>query len=55
VRLYLSSFRVGCGASRLLELLDGATRTAVVGNALDAAPDDVRAPVSGASWTSSGR
>ncbi len=42
VRLYLSSFRMGDDPERLLALIDGRT-AAVIGNACDSAPDDVRA------------
>jgi dipeptidase E len=42
VRLYLSSFRIGSCPERLVELSRGGTRAAVVANAMDAAPDDVR-------------
>lgn len=42
MRLYLSSFRVGDHPKRLLDLAGSGRRVAVVGNALDAADDDVR-------------
>jgi dipeptidase E len=42
VRLYLSSFRLGDHADRLCALAGTGRRVAVVGNALDAAPVDVR-------------
>jgi dipeptidase E len=42
VRLYLSSFRMGDHPERLLELMDGRT-AAVIANACDSAPVDVRA------------
>ena len=42
MRLYLSSFRLGDHGPRLRDLAGEATRVAVVANALDASPDDVR-------------
>lgn len=42
MRLYLSSFRVGNHADRLLDLLGGKRRVAVIANAMDAASDEVR-------------
>ena len=42
VRLYLSSFRLGDRPERLLELVETGP-AAVIANAMDAAPDDVRA------------
>jgi len=43
MRLYLSSFRLGSYSDRLLALLGNSRRTAVVCNAMDRAPDDIRA------------
>ena len=43
MRLYLSSFRIGDHPDRLLALAGGGRRAAVVANAMDAAPADVRA------------
>ena len=43
VRLYLSSFRIGDHAERLIELAGGRRRTAVIANSLDQLPEDVRA------------
>jgi dipeptidase E len=42
MRLYLSSFRVGAHPQRLLQLLGAGRRTALVPNALDAAPEQAR-------------
>jgi dipeptidase E len=42
VRLYLSSFRLGDHPERLRKLAGAGRRVAVIGNALDAAPVDVR-------------
>lgn len=42
MRLYLSSFRTGTHSDRLIALADGARRTALVPNALDGLPADVR-------------
>lgn len=42
MRLYLSSFRMGNHADRLLDLLGGKRRVAVIANAMDAASDQVR-------------
>ena len=42
MRLYLSSFRLGDHSARLLELPRHGRRLALVANALDGAPDDVR-------------
>lgn len=42
MRLYLSSFQLGNARDRLVELLDGGGEVAVVANALDGAPYDVR-------------
>jgi dipeptidase E len=42
VRLYLSSFRLGDHTDELLRLRDGTGPVAVVANAMDAAPADVR-------------
>src|SRR5689334_13508556 len=45
MRLYLSSFRLGDHPERLLGLLrePGPARTAVIANAMDDQPDDIRA------------
>jgi len=40
--MYLSSFRVGDRPERLVELLDAPGPAAVIANAIDGAPDDVR-------------
>ena len=40
--MYLSSFRVGNCPDRLVELAKGGTRAAVIANAMDAAPPQVR-------------
>lgn len=40
--MYLSSFRLGDHPERMLDLLGGATSAVVIGNALDAVPDDLR-------------
>jgi dipeptidase E len=40
--MYLSSFRVGNCPERLVELAKGGTRAAVIANAMDAAPPQVR-------------
>jgi hypothetical protein len=42
LRMYLSSFRVGNCPDRLVEFAKGGTRAAVVANAMDAAPPQVR-------------
>jgi dipeptidase E len=42
MRLYLSSFRTGAHPDRLLRLLAGRRRTALIPNALDGLPADVR-------------
>ncbi|MDQ5819888.1 MAG: peptidase E [Actinomycetota bacterium] len=42
MRLYLSSFRLGEHPERLLALLDPPRLAAVIANAIDEAPDDVR-------------
>jgi dipeptidase E len=42
VRLYLSSFRVGSCPERLVDLAHGGTRAAVIANAMDYAPANVR-------------
>jgi dipeptidase E len=42
MRLYLSSFRVGSYPQRLLQLLGEGRRTALVPNALDGAPEQMR-------------
>ena len=42
VRMYLSSFRVGNCPHRLIELARGGTRAAVIANAMDAAPSEIR-------------
>jgi dipeptidase E len=42
VRLYLSSFRVGNCPHRLVELARGGVRAAVIANAMDAAPSEIR-------------
>jgi dipeptidase E len=43
MKLYLSSFRLGNKPEELLQLLDGKKRTAVIGNAQDFLPAEVRA------------
>ncbi len=43
MRLYLSSFRMGDHPDRLLALMGGGGTAAVIANAIDAAPADVRA------------
>jgi dipeptidase E len=40
--MYLSSFRVGNCPDRLIELARGGTRAAVIANAMDAAPSEIR-------------
>lgn len=42
MRVYLSSFRLGDHSHRLLELAGGGRRVALIGNALDAEPDNLR-------------
>ena len=42
MRLYLSSFRIGNCPERLVELAGGGPRAAVIANAMDPAPADVR-------------
>ena len=42
VRLYLSSFRIGSCPERLVELSHGGTRAAVIANAMDFVPPDLR-------------
>lgn len=42
MRLYLSSFRMGSCPERLVELTHGGSRAAVIANAMDSAPADVR-------------
>ena len=42
MRLYLSSFRVGSYPQRLLQLLGAGRRTALIPNALDGAPEQLR-------------
>ncbi len=42
MRMYLSSFRMGDRPERLVELLDAPGRAAVIANAIDGAPDEVR-------------
>lgn len=42
MRLYLSSFRVGNCPDQLVALARGGTHTAVIANAMDAAPPDIR-------------
>ena len=42
MRMYLSSFRIGDHPGRLLELAGHGARIAVIANALDSAPDDIR-------------
>jgi dipeptidase E len=42
MRLYLSSFRVGSYPQRLLQLLGEGRRTALVPNAMDGAPEQIR-------------
>lgn len=42
MRLYLSSFRVGAHPDQLVALADGGRRTALIPNALDGLPTDVR-------------
>ena len=42
MRMYLSSFRLGDRPERMLGLLTGEGPVAVVANAMDAAPSDVR-------------
>jgi dipeptidase E len=45
MRLYLSSFRVGSYPQRLLQLLGGGRRTALISNALDGVPEQTRREV----------
>lgn len=42
MRLYLSSYRLGSHEDRLLELLQGGRRAAIIENALDYFPDEAR-------------
>ena len=42
MRLYLSSFRMGNRTDQLLKLAGGAGHVAVIANAMDAEPADIR-------------